>query len=242
MIEIQKGLLLDKVETEVRTDDFEGSSKKLKKIDSVMYELRQKREKITLKTNVGKALNNGFNTGAEPEIVKEYIDLTEEKGILKLGKHSSIEYCINIEIDFNTKKENRFWNDVFNMLIDNKFKTSTLSLDNQEKVNRNGSMTKDRIVGIKGYKTGRTFKLYSKLFEKGICSENPDKDVIRLELELNSKGLSRLSIEELEDLVKVKAEILGYLDSIKKESGKRKNRWNRNTHFIVEQFKKNVNY
>lgn len=239
-IKLLKGILGDRVEAYVTVKDFQSSTEELKEIDPVMFDLRQRGKKTTLKTNVSKALNGGFNTGADLEEIKQYIEMVQERGIVENLDYSAIEYCSDIELNFNTMKENRFWIDVSNMFVETGFTTSVISIKSTQKVDRNSSITKDRIVGIKGYKNGRTLKIYSKLFEKGLCDDYPDKDVLRMELELNYKGITNLNIIDISDLTKIKREFKSYLKILKKESGNKTTRWNKKTHIIVEKFIENI--
>lgn len=190
--------------------------------------------KATLKTNPGKTLNNGINLGAEPNEAKE-INNKILKGLnVRLLKNNNIEYCIDISTNFKLIDNRHILKTFLKALEINKYKSGKVDF----KIEKNKWIDKASLKGLKGYKTSRALKIYSKCEEQGINDFNGD--LIRLELILGARALEQNKIEDISDVEKAKQELKEFLDTMLKVLPEKMNRYSIITKMLVNLFLKEL--
>ncbi|MGL4425406.1 MAG: hypothetical protein ACRCZ0_00555 [Cetobacterium sp.] len=181
-----------------------------------------------LKTNCGKSLNeNGRNLGAEPIVAEQLSELIIKRLELKLLSNKTIEYCIDIETNFKLVENKHIINTFLKTLELHKYKSGKLDF----KVSKDKNIQKSDWKGIKGYKTSRAIKLYSKNEEQEI--ELLESDLIRIELILNARALEQNNILKISDVESARIELKEFLLSMRATISK-VNRYSKNTVYLIE--------
>lgn len=177
----------------------------VKKVITKGYSIEPINEnKALLKLNIAKLNNNGLNFGTTPQENNQYLKELLSFLNLKFNSFKTIEYCVDIITEFKLS-DNRFIIKTFDkILLLNNYKTGKLDYSRE-----NGKeLIKSNWNGIKGYKTSRTLKLYSKATEKKLIT---DKDIIRLELTFNERAISSNKIKNITDTKKAITELQNIL-------------------------------
>lgn len=227
-IEVKSGLKIDRVLTKTDTGDIKTC------IDGGdTFNLKNYGEHGILKTNVGKVLNEGLNMGATPKEAQTGINDICDGLEINIIKHNVVEYCIDVVTDFKLRDNKNIFDTFSKMLGELKFKDTCISYDNTGKEKTISKQLNKNMKGIKGKKSRCALKLYSKLEEKGFQGEC-DKDIIRFEVILYSRALDIYKIENLEEVQKVKEEILKYIEIWEKTLPKKVNRYTKNTKALIE--------
>lgn len=190
--------------------------------------------KAILKTNPGKTLNNGLNLGAGPDEAKEINNKILEGLNVRLLKNNNIEYCIDVCTDFKLIDNKHILKTFLKALEIHKYKSGKVDF----KIEKNKWIDKASLKGLKGYKTSRALKMYSKCEEQGINDFNGD--LIRLELILGARALEQNKIEDISDVEKAKQELKEFLDTMLKVLPNKMNRYSVTTKALIEQLLKEL--
>lgn len=190
--------------------------------------------KAILKTNPGKTLNNGLNLGAEPNEAKEINNKILEGLNVRLLKNNNIEYCVDVFTDFKLIDNKHILKTFLKALEIHKYKSGKVDF----KIEKNKWIDKASLKGLKGYKTSRALKIYSKCEEQGINDFNGD--LIRLELILGARALEQNKIEDISDVEKAKQELKEFLDTMLKVLPNKMNRYSVTTKALIEQLLKEL--
>lgn len=146
---------------------------------------------LTLKTNIGKTLNNGLNDGATIEDFNLCNKNILEGLNLELLNNKTIEFCIDIPTDSKMIDNKIFAVSFHNAL--SKFNCKRVT--NTFKAEKDISREKQSIIGVKGFLKGNhtSIKLYSKQEERE--KEGYLQDIIRFEIILDTYSLERLGLD-----------------------------------------------
>lgn len=190
-----------------------------------------------LKTNPGKLIYKDFNLGASPtlaEVINYEITYNLRAKILSFEK---IEYCIDIEVPFKLTDHKHILNTFNQAFYYFNYRLGKLDF------NRNQNLIESSPwKGVKGYKTSRTIKLYSKCEEKNICSKN---DIIRMELTFGKRAIKQNHIENISNIQKAVFELSELLFICEKCLPKKLNRYTIQTSVVIKLFKnklKNISF
>lgn len=187
-----------------------------------------------LKINLGKIENNGVNLGIAPNELKAYLEEVYNKTDLYFKKFKTIEYCIDIETNFKLI-DNKFILKSFDIvLLDNGYKSGKLDYTRE----KGKSINENKWKGIKGYKTSKTLKLYSKIEEKKISTNN---DLIRIELTYNDRVITTSKIKNIDDTKKAKEEINKVLTEWEKKFSGKGNQHINKVRTIIKKFQEKLN-
>lgn len=184
--------------------------------------------KATLKTNPGKSINEfGINLGAEPGEAEE-INQQIIKGLgVKLLNNNNIEYCIDVYTEFKLINNKHILKTFLKALEIHKYKSGKIDF----KIEKGKWIDKAELKGLKGYKTSRALKLYSKYEEQGLG--HLDGDLIRLELVLGARALEQNKVANISDVEKAKQEIREFLGTMRGQIIKA-NRYSKITVELIE--------
>lgn len=199
------------------------------------YELKlQDNNKGVLITNPGKILNDRINLGAYPACAKKIISKIHQDLGVTFIQNKTIEYCIDIETNFKLINHKNIINTFREVLTLMNYRSGKLDIDNSSDTTIQNCSWK----GIKGYKSGRTLKLYSKACEKMIDIGN--KDIIRIELCLNKKPLYQNKINDITNTTKANEEFLMLVKLWKGLMPKKKNKYTIPSFFIIEKLEHRI--
>lgn len=183
--------------------------------------------KAILKTNPGRTLNEyGMNTGAIPEDAEYINNLIVERLELKVMDNKTIEYCIDIAVEWKLIEHKHIINTFLKALDLHNYRSGKLDFE----VAKDKSIAKSNWKGIKGYKRSRAMKLYSKYEEQGL--NELSGDLIRIELILNAKALEQNNITKISDVQKAREELLEFLGTMKDQI-KKINRYSKPTFELI---------
>ncbi len=186
-----------------------------------------------LKTNPGKTINNGMNLGALPSVA-ELINYEIIKNLkLELINLNKIEYCIDIETPFKLVDNKHILKTFYKALIHFHYKRGKLDFITDKNLNIENTHWK----GLKGYKTDRSIKLYSKFEEKNIISEI---DLLRLELSFGKRTIEQNEINNITNTEKARKELLEFVLYCDETLLKNVNRYSKNTRITINLFKKKL--
>lgn len=223
---------IDRIEQIICTKNLD-----LKKIKSNNYFsiTLKKNNQAILTTNPGKMINRNLNLGAYP-IVAELINFEILKLLkIKVIKHQRIEYCIDIETPFKLINNKHIINVFYKILRDFNYNCGKLDFTPNDK----NSIQTAYWKGIKGYKCGRTIKLYSKWEEQRI-NLNSDTDLLRLEISFGKRVIFQNKIKNISDIKKPKEELLEIILFCEKNYLKRINRYSKNTQNVISLLKQKL--
>lgn len=225
----ERGLLLDKVEVYTRNTCQEQVFLE-KNMDYTYTPVNETNG--MLKVNIGKSKNKGLiNLGEKPKVVKSEIEniLNEKK--LAIDNLKSIEYCINIETDFKLVDNKNILETFNKALAIQKYKSGKVDYIIDEDKNIKNSKWK----GIKGYKTARSIKLYSKYEEnKNIEATDIVGDLLRLELIFSKRVIEQNKIKDISDVEKAKNEMKDFLKIWKGILPEKINRYTKITKEVIK--------
>lgn len=200
-------IMIDKIEQTVEVQEV-NSNYQIKDVDYTIMPIGE--DKAILKTNPGKTLNEfGINLGAEPveaqEINQQIID-----GLgVKLLSDNNIEYCIDVRTDFKLIDNKHILKTFLKALAIHKYKSGKIDFEIEE----DKWIDKAYLKGLKGYKTSRALKIYSKYEEQGLG--HLEGDLIRLELAFGARALKQNKIENIANVEKAKQEIREFLGTMR---------------------------
>lgn len=190
--------------------------------------------KAILKTNPGKTLNNGINLGAEPIKAKEINNKILEGLNVRLLSNNNIEYCVDIHTDFKLVNNKHILKTFLRALEVHKYKSGKVDF----KIEKDKWIDKALLKGLKGYKTSRALKIYSKYEELGL--NGLKGDLIRLELILGARALEQNKINDISDIEKAKEELKEFLGTMSKILPTKMNRYSISTKTLIEQLLKEL--
>lgn len=190
--------------------------------------------KAILKTNPGKTLNNGLNLGAEPSEAKEINNKILEGLNVRLLSNNNIEYCVDVHTDFKLVNNKHILKTFLRALEVHKYKSGKVDF----KIEKDKWIDKALLKGLKGYKTSRALKIYSKYEEQGLNSFKGD--LIRLELILGARALEQNKINDISDVEKAKQELKEFLGTMSKVLPTKMNRYSVTTKTLIEQLLKEI--
>lgn len=187
-----------------------------------------------LKTNPGKTLNElGMNLGASPQEAEYINNLIVQRLELSVINNKTIEYCMDIEVDFKLVEHKHIINTFLKALEMHGYKSGKLDF----KVAKGKNIAKSDWKGIKGYKRSRAIKLYSKYEEQELG--HLEGDLIRIELVLNAKALEQNDVYCISDDGVAKEEIREFLGSMKSTIS-RVNQYSKPTLELIEKAVKSL--
>lgn len=221
---------LDKITQFVKIDDLAIENFKTQ---TYTLELATKKNGI-LKINPGKHLDeNRINFGAYPCCADKIANKIHKDLGLTLEGNKTIEYCVDIKTDFKLSKCKNTLESFRNALKVMGFHKAKLDIEN------NGNTIQEcGWEGVKGYKAGRTFKLYSKAHEKRLNYD--EGDLVRIELCMHRKPLKQNKILELTNTKKAQKEFIELLRVWKMLMPKRKNRYTIPTFYLIEKLEQRI--
>lgn len=190
--------------------------------------------KAILKTNPGKTLNNGLNLGAGPSEAKEINNKILEGLNVRLLSNNNIEYCVDVHTDFKLVNNKHILKTFLRALEVHKYKSGKVDF----KIEKDKWIDKALLKGLKGYKTSRALKIYSKYEEQGLNSFKGD--LIRLELILGARALEQNKINDISDVEKAKQELKEFLGTMSKVLPTKMNRYSVTTKTLIEQLLKEI--
>jgi hypothetical protein len=182
-----------------------------------------------LKTNPGKSLNNGINFGADPQQAEYINNLMIERLELVLINNKTIEYCMDIKVDWKLVDNKHILKTFLKALEIHKYKSGKVDF----KIEKDKWIDKAELKGLKGYKKSRALKIYSKYEEQGLNAL--EGDLIRLELILGARALEQNKVENISDIEKAKLEIREFLGTMRAQIIKA-NRYSKTTVELIEKF------
>ncbi|MGL5057971.1 MAG: hypothetical protein ACRC6A_11500 [Fusobacteriaceae bacterium] len=225
-------LLLDRIEQSVELNE-ELQYYNTKDKDYTLTIVGEK--DAILKTNPGRTLNDGgMNLGASPMEAEKINKMIVERLGLKVIGNKTIEYCLDIETDFKLVDNKHILKSFLKALAIHKYRSGKIDFVIQE----DKWLDKSSLKGLKGYKTSRAMKIYSKLEEQGIGEV--EGDLVRIELILGARALEKNKVKNISDVSKAVEEMKEFLISMR-STIKRANRYSKNTVYIIEKALEKLN-
>ncbi|MGL4999085.1 MAG: hypothetical protein ACRC5T_08980 [Cetobacterium sp.] len=187
---------------------------------------------FTVKSNVGKILGKGSNVGIDIKDFKVTNNTLLEGLGLELIRNNLLEFMEDIETDYKLIDYKNIIITFHNALTEFGCKRITNTFKSEKGVLRN----KQDLIGVKGFKNNNyQIKLYSKHEEQGLTKY--EKDLIRIEIILDSRAIDKLKIKKEVTEEKVIEFLLEFLELWKKKVG-RANQHSKNTLDLIEK----INY
>lgn len=219
-------VMIDKIEQTVDMQQMELNFQ-LKDTDYTLTPIGD--NKAILKTNPGKTLNEqGINLGAEPTEAQEINQQIIDGLGVKLLSNNNIEYCVDVHTNFKLVDNKHILKTFLKALEIHKYKSAKIDF----KIEKDKWIDKADLKGLKGYKTSRALKIYSKYEEQDLG--NLEGDLIRLELIFGARTLEQNKVDEISDVEKAKQEIREFLGTMRGQITK----INRYSKFTVELIEK----
>lgn len=223
---------IDRIEQIISTENIDMTL--LKSKEGFRIVLKDNNEAI-LVTNPGRTLNNNINLGASPRVAEKMnLEIIELLKLKVIGNYK-IEYCIDIETPFKLVKNKHLVNMFCRIFKEFNYKRGKLDFS----TNENNSIRFFDWKGIKGYKNGKSIKLYSKYEEKKINLDS-DKDLLRLEISFGKTTLKQNNIQNISDVGKAREELLDMIIFCEKNYLKKVNRFSKNTKSALKLFKEEL--
>lgn len=223
---------IDKIEqtVEIQVTDYDHQ---IKNVNFTITPIGE--NKAILKTNPGKTLNKlGINLGADPKEAQEVNEkIIKELGV-KLLRNNSIEYCIDVPTDFKLVNNKYILKTFLKALEIHKYKNGKIDF----KIEKDKWIDKTDLKGMKGYKTSRTLKLYSKYEEQGL--NYLVGDLIRLELVLGTRALEQNNVDIISNIEKAKQELREFLWTMIEMLPRTMNRHSITTKILIETLLRNL--
>ncbi|MGL6024165.1 MAG: hypothetical protein ACRC0F_06080, partial [Cetobacterium sp.] len=183
---------------------------------------------FTVKSNVGKILGKGSNVGIDIKDFKVTNNTLLEGLGLELIRNNLLEFMEDIETDYKLIDYKNIIITFHNALTEFGCKRITNTFKSEKGVLRN----KQDLIGVKGFKNNNyQIKLYSKHEEQGLTKY--EKDLIRIEIILDSRAIDKLKIKKEVTEEKVIEFLLEFLELWKKKVG-RANQHSKNTLDLIE--------